>query len=142
MGGTGALPPQSNKEYLYPPVRLDLMRQAIDAFFGVLRQSSRPDAKLFRKAASKVEKVVQDDWTKQQSYVGRCHAFRNLINAVGLEGFGKWATLADDGKGFLLHEAVYHAVAITPMSGRGTRFLKTEFMSAVEKIAHAENNPV
>ena len=73
-------------EYFYPPVRPDLMRLAIDAFWGVLRNTPATDRKLFRKAAAKVEKVVQEDWRNQMSYVGRCHAFRNLINAIGFRG--------------------------------------------------------
>jgi hypothetical protein len=96
-----------DKEHFYPPVRPDLMWLAIDAFWAVLRNAPADDRKRFRKAAAKVEKVVQEDWRNQMSYVGRCHAFRNLINAIGLEGFGQWVTPAKDGNGYFFHEAVY-----------------------------------
>jgi hypothetical protein len=135
MSETGAklFKPPGN-EYFYPPVRPDLMRLAIEAFWSVLRNTPADDRNLFRKAAAKVEKVVQEDWRNQMSYVGRCHAFRNLINAIGFEGFRQWVTPAKDGSGYFFHDVVYEAVATTPIRGRGTRFLKTDFMAAVERI--------
>ena len=52
-------------------------------------------------------------------------------NAV--KTFGKWLTLAEDGS-FVLHDAILDAVAMTSIHGPGTRFLKSDFLAAIEKI--------
>lgn len=123
---------------LFPPVRIDLMRKAMEHFFATLERSPPDDRNRYKKAAAAVEKVVEDDWRHQMSYVARCHAFRNITKKLTdrtlITTFGKWLITAEDG-GMAFHEAVIDAIAIAPVNGGGTNFRKTDFLATVEQIA-------
>jgi hypothetical protein len=122
---------------LYPPVRIDIMRKALTAFGTALHRYPPDTKKRFRKVEAAVYRSVKEDDRKQMSYMARCYAFRLFTKDLTLKSavktFGKWLVLAEDGS-FVLHDAILDAVAITPMCGRGTRFLKSDFLATVEKI--------
>ena len=119
----------------YRPVRPDIMRLAIRAFYAALQRYPAGDRKRFKKAEARVFKAVKADEVNQLFYLWRCHAFRNLIKKGDLKSFNKWMMPDKKGEGFFFHEAVYDAVALAPVHGPGTRFRKTDFLSKVEEIA-------
>lgn len=122
---------------LYPAVRINLMRAALTAFGAALNRYPPGDIKRFRMAEAAVFKAVKEDWGNQRSYLARCHAFRNLTKDLSEKSavatFGKWLKPTDDGDGLVFDQAVIDAVAIAPVRGRGTRFLKSDFIAAVQK---------
>jgi hypothetical protein len=122
---------------LYPPVRIDVMRKALTAFGSALNRYPPNTKKRFRKVEAVVYKAVNEDRRKQMSYMGRCYAFRlftkNMTQKSAVKTFGKWLVLAEDGN-FVLHDAILDAVAVTPMRGKRTRFLKSDFLATIEKV--------
>jgi hypothetical protein len=86
--GTQRFKPPGN-EYFYPPVRPDPMRLAIDTFWAVLRNTPATDRKLFRKAAAKVEKVVQEYWRNQIVVCGPLPRLQKSDKCDGLRGLWK-----------------------------------------------------
>jgi hypothetical protein len=122
---------------LYPPVRIDVMRKALTAFGHALNRYPPDTKKRFRKVEAAVYKAVEEDWRRQMSYMGRCYAFRlftkGMTQKSAVKTFGKWLTLAEDG-GYVLHDAILDAVAVTPIHGPGTRFRKSDFLAAIEKV--------
>lgn len=126
-----------SSELLYPAVRTDLMRAALTAFGKALNRYPPGDRKRFQKAETAVLKAVETDWRNQRSYLARCHGFRNLTKNMTqksiVTAFGEW--LIADANGLAFNEAFMDAVAIAPMRGRGTRFLKSDFVAAVRATA-------
>lgn len=122
---------------LYPPVQIDVMRKALTAFGHALSRYPPDTKRRFRKVEAAVYKSVEEDRRRQMSYMGRCYAFRlftkDMTEKSAIKTFGKWLVLAEDGS-FVLHDAILDAVAITPIHGPGTRFKKSDFLAAIEKI--------
>lgn len=123
-------------EQLHPPVPIKTMRTALTAFCATVQRCKPEDRKRFKKAEVAVYKATEDAGHREQfSCFGRCHAFRNLTNKYPAKAFERWLLPGTNGEEPHFHDAFIDAVAVTPMRGGGTRFLKTDFMAAVEKIA-------
>lgn len=109
------------------------------AFGKALNRYPPEDRKRFKRAEAAVSRAVMEDCLHERSYLARCHAFRNLTRGMNQRSlvttFGEWLRPTENGKSVFFDQLVIDAVAIAPVRGPGTRFLKSDFVAAVKRLA-------
>lgn len=111
----------------YPPVRIDLMRKALTAFYASA-QKQKYKRGWSTKAGKAVRKVVNEEhWKTQFIYEKRCHAIRNLIKDGVPKSLRIWV-LPD----WSFHDALVIAVALAPLRFDG-KFRIKELVAIAER---------